>query len=57
MKVPILFNRDNFLELIKVVSYFNEDVANVVLENAPQNAKYTSHHIQKDILQIGRAHV
>jgi hypothetical protein len=45
-------NRGNFLELIKVVSYFNEDVAKVVLENAPQNAKYTSHHVQKDILHV-----
>jgi hypothetical protein len=34
------------------VSYFNEDVAKVVLENAPQNAKYTSHHVQKDILHV-----
>jgi hypothetical protein len=43
-------NRGNFLELIKIVSYFNEDVAKVVLENASQNAKYTLHHVQKDIL-------
>jgi hypothetical protein len=34
------------------VSYFNEDVAKVVLENAPQNTKYTSHHIQKDISHV-----
>jgi hypothetical protein len=45
-------NRGNFLELIKVVSNFNEDVAKVVLENAPQNIKYTSHHVQKDILHV-----
>jgi hypothetical protein len=45
-------NCGNFLELIKVVSYFNEDVAKVVLENASQNAKYTSHHVQKDILHV-----
>jgi hypothetical protein len=38
--------------LIKVLSNFNEDVAKVVLENAPQNAKYTSHHVQKDILYV-----
>jgi hypothetical protein len=31
---------------------YNEKVAKVVLENAPQNAKYTSHHIQKDILHV-----
>jgi hypothetical protein len=34
------------------VSYFNKDVAKVILENAPQNAKYTSHHIQKDISHV-----
>jgi hypothetical protein len=45
-------NCGNFLELIKVVSYFNEDVAKIVLENAPQNAKYTSHYVQKDILHV-----
>jgi hypothetical protein len=45
-------NRGNFLELIKFVSNFNEDVAKVVLENAPQNAKYTSNYVQKDILHF-----
>jgi hypothetical protein len=45
-------NRGNFLELIKLVSNFNEDVAKVVLENAPQNAKYTSNYVQKDILHF-----
>jgi len=45
-------NRGNFLELIELVSMYNEKVAKVVLENAPQNAKYTSHHIQKDILHV-----
>jgi hypothetical protein len=45
-------NRDNFLGLIKLVSNFNEDVAKVVLENAPQNAKYTSNYVQKDILHV-----
>jgi hypothetical protein len=45
-------NRYNFLGLIKLVSNFNEDVAKVVLENAPQNAKYTSNYVQKDILYV-----
>jgi hypothetical protein len=49
---PNFNNRVNFLELIKVVSYFNEDVAKVVLINTPQNAKYTSHLVQKDILHV-----
>ena len=39
----------DFLELIKLMSVYNEDVAKVVLENAPGNAKYTSHHVQKHI--------
>ena len=35
-------NRGNFIELIKFTSTFNDKVANVVLENALENAKYTS---------------
>jgi hypothetical protein len=31
---------------------YNEKVVKIVLENAPQNGKYTSHHIQKDILHV-----
>jgi len=31
---------------------YNEKVAKIALENAPQNAKYTSHHIQKYILYV-----
>jgi hypothetical protein len=45
-------NRDNFLELIKFMSVYNKDVDEVVLENASENAKYTSHHVQKDILHV-----
>jgi hypothetical protein len=46
-KGPDSLNHGNFPELIKLISIYNEDVAKVVLENAPQNAKYTSHHVQK----------
>jgi hypothetical protein len=45
-------NCGNFLELIKVISIFNKDVVKVVLENTPQNATYTSHHVQKEILHV-----
>ena len=45
-------NRGNFIELIKFSSTFNDKVASVILENAPQNAKYTSPTIQKEILHI-----
>ncbi|XP_028081040.1 zinc finger MYM-type protein 1-like [Camellia sinensis] len=40
-------NRGNVL-----LASYNEDVAAVVLENAPQNASYHSHGIQKQILSI-----
>ena len=45
-------NRGNFLELIKLISKYNKNVDEVVLENAPGNAKYTSHHVQKEILHV-----
>jgi hypothetical protein len=45
-------NHDNFLELIKLISIYNENIAKVVLENDQQNAKYTSHHVQKNILHV-----
>ena len=45
-------DRGNFIELIKHTSTFNENVAIVVLENSPRNAKYTSPTIQKEILHI-----
>ncbi|KAK9993340.1 hypothetical protein SO802_023043 [Lithocarpus litseifolius] len=45
-------NRGNFIELIKFTSTFNDKVANVVLENASQNATYASPIIQKEILHI-----
>ena len=38
--------------MIKHTSTFNENVAIVVLENSPRNAKYTSPTIQKEILHI-----
>ena len=45
-------NRGNFIELIKHTASYNEDVAGVVLENAPGNAKYTSLEVQKEILNV-----
>nr|GEZ58592.1 hypothetical protein [Tanacetum cinerariifolium] len=44
--------KGNFIELLKLLASYNVDVANVVLENAPYNAKYTSGLIQKEILSI-----
>nr|KYP65562.1 Zinc finger MYM-type protein 1 [Cajanus cajan] len=45
-------NQGNFLEMIKLIASYNDEVAKVVLENAPYNSKYTSHKIQKEILNI-----
>ena len=36
----------------KVYGFLYKNVDNVVLENAPQNAKYTLLDIQKDILHV-----
>ncbi|XP_042415041.1 zinc finger MYM-type protein 1-like [Zingiber officinale] len=45
-------NRRNFIELVKLQARVNEEIVSVVLENAPQNAKYTSSKIQKELLHI-----
>jgi hypothetical protein len=46
-------NWGNFIELLKFPGSHNDKLSGLVLENAPhQNAKYTSHKIQKEILNI-----
>ncbi|XP_039144034.1 zinc finger MYM-type protein 1-like [Dioscorea cayenensis subsp. rotundata] len=45
-------NRGNFLEMIKLLASYNKEVDEVVLENAPQNARCTSPTIQKEILHV-----
>ncbi|XP_071714266.1 uncharacterized protein [Rutidosis leptorrhynchoides] len=45
-------NRGNFIELLKLLASHNDEVANVVLHNAPFNSKFTSGDIQKEILSI-----
>ena len=45
-------NRGNFLEIIRILAFYNDKVAQVVLENAPKSAKYTSPTIQKEILHV-----
>ena len=45
-------NRGNFIELIKLQAKANEEIAKIVLENAPKNCKYTSPMIQKELLHI-----
>lgn len=51
-ETPDSKNRGNFLEMIKILTSYNEKVATVILENAPKSAKHTSHRIQKEILQV-----
>ncbi|KAL5769062.1 hypothetical protein ACOSQ2_015845 [Xanthoceras sorbifolium] len=45
-------NRGNFIELIKLQARVNNEIAGVVLDNAAQNAKYTSPMIQHELLKI-----
>ncbi|GKB17493.1 zinc finger MYM-type protein 1-like protein [Tanacetum coccineum] len=42
----------NFIELLKHLASYNDELANLVLDNAPYNSKYTSGKIQKEILGI-----
>lgn len=51
-ETPQSKNRGNFLEILNLLAEFNPEIASVILENAPQNAKYTSPDIQKVILGI-----
>ena len=43
-------NQGNVIELIKLLASYNEKMASVVLEKAPQNASYHSYGIQKKFL-------
>ncbi|XP_057431672.1 uncharacterized protein LOC130724460 [Lotus japonicus] len=45
-------NQGNFIQMIKLLASYNDEVAKVVLENAPYSSKYTSPKIQKEILHI-----
>ncbi|KAL5812369.1 hypothetical protein ACOSQ3_027319 [Xanthoceras sorbifolium] len=45
-------NRGNFIELIKLQARVDNEIVGVVLDNAAQNAKYTSLMIQHELLKI-----
>ncbi|KAK9057158.1 hypothetical protein SSX86_024525 [Deinandra increscens subsp. villosa] len=45
-------NRGNFLEMLQLLGSYNDEVSNVILENAPYNSKYTSNDIEREILNI-----
>lgn len=49
---PNSSNCGNFLELLKLLASYNDELSHIVLENAPYNSKYTSGKIQKEILRI-----
>ncbi|XP_028106588.1 uncharacterized protein LOC114305656 [Camellia sinensis] len=48
---PNSINRGNFLQIVKLLGSYNDNVAKV-LDKAPKNASYTSPKIQKEILHI-----
>ncbi|GAV66960.1 LOW QUALITY PROTEIN: DUF4371 domain-containing protein, partial [Cephalotus follicularis] len=45
-------HQGNFLEMLKLLASYNEQVNEVVVTNVPKNAKYTSPKIQKEILHV-----
>ncbi|KAG6718441.1 hypothetical protein I3842_04G149900 [Carya illinoinensis] len=45
-------NRDNFLEMLKLLASYNDKVGKLVLENASKSSKYTSPQIQKEIFEV-----
>ncbi|XP_023763645.1 uncharacterized protein LOC111912142 [Lactuca sativa] len=51
-ETPDSKNHGNFHQLLKLLASYNDEVANVILEKAPYNSKYTSREIQNEILSI-----
>ncbi|CAN0875081.1 Zinc finger MYM-type protein 1 [Linum grandiflorum] len=45
-------NRGNILKILQHTCDKNEEIASVILENSPKNAKYTSGAIQKEIVHV-----
>ena len=45
-------NRGNFLEMIKLLASYNKEIDEIISENVPQNVRYISLTIQKDILYV-----
>ena len=52
MKLHNKKTEGNFLEMIRILAYYNDKVAQVVWENAPKSAKYASPTIHKEILHV-----
>ncbi|XP_071708979.1 uncharacterized protein [Rutidosis leptorrhynchoides] len=51
-ETPNSRNCGNFIEMLKLLASYNDELAKVVLGNAPYNSKFTSGLIQKEILGI-----
>ncbi|XP_075515578.1 uncharacterized protein LOC142550224 [Primulina tabacum] len=45
-------NRDNFIEILKLLEKLNASIGDVILDKVPENARYTSPEVQKEILHI-----
>ncbi|XVF55582.1 hypothetical protein PTKIN_Ptkin06aG0047500 [Pterospermum kingtungense] len=45
-------NHGNFIEMLKLLGSYNDNVQKLILGNAPRVAKYTSRNIQQDNLDI-----
>uniref|UniRef100_A0ACD5WQZ9 Uncharacterized protein n=1 Tax=Avena sativa TaxID=4498 RepID=A0ACD5WQZ9_AVESA len=45
-------NQGNFLEMVKLIASYDDEIGAIVLGNTPHNAKYTSPTIQKEIMHI-----
>ena len=50
-------NQSNFLEMVKLLASYDDEVKAVVLANAPGNTNYTSPDIQKEILDLMASNV
>ncbi|XP_071713093.1 uncharacterized protein [Rutidosis leptorrhynchoides] len=51
-ETPNSRNCGNFIEMLKLLASYDDELAKVVLGNAPYNSRYTSGLIQKEILGI-----
>lgn len=47
-----LLNKGNFIEMLKYKAEGNNELTSVIIDNAPQNAKYVAPMIQNEILHL-----
>ena len=51
-ETPNSKNWGNFLQLIELLAFYNDNVKKIMLESAPKSTKYISHSVQKEILHV-----